>query len=179
MDYETFSQLRFLPDPMINPSDPEHYLPFEDAMQKETSEKDCPSLQRQKKKTIAYSPSTQHVKNVDVMVQCEDCSMWRLLFSKRKLTNVQRRTLEAILNDVSCSCGASFEDIEFPDGLESVCIRDHNCSDPIEKLYYSAGYDPICYYCASEEITEVSEDIYPLCSDCTSRTHVHKRKTSK
>ena len=49
----------------------------------------------------------------------------------------------------------------------------------IEKLYYSAGYDPICYYCASEEITEVSEDIYPLCSDCTSRTHVHKRKTSK
>ena len=108
------------------------------------------------------------------MVQCEDCSMWRLLFSKRKLTKVQGRTLEAILSDVLYSCGASFEDIEFPDGLESVCIREHNCGDPIEKLYYSA--DPICYYCGSEDIIEVSEDIYPLCRNCISKVHVNKRK---
>ena len=56
---------------------------------------------------------------------------------------MQRRTLKAILDDVSYSCGASFEDIEFPDGLESVCIRDHNCGDPVERLYYSAEYDAI------------------------------------
>ena len=62
MNYETFSQLRFLPNPMINLSDPEHYFPFGDAMQKEMSGKDCPSLPRHKEKTIAYSPSTQHVK---------------------------------------------------------------------------------------------------------------------
>ena len=177
MQLDVFSQLRFLPDPMINPSSPEHYLSFDAAMQTKTSEKDCPSLQRQKKKTISYSPSVQHVKNVNVMVQCEDCLSWRLLFSKKKLTNLQRRTLEAILDDVSYSCGASFEDIEFPDGLESVCIRDHNCGDPVERLYYSAEYDAICYYCASENISsEVPTDVYPLCSNCSnSKEHVKKR----
>lgn len=57
-----------------------------------------------------------------------------------------------------------FEDIEFPDGLESVCNRDHNCGDPIERLYYSAEYDAICYYCASENVTsKVPPDVYPLC----------------
>ena len=75
------------------------------------------------------------------------------------------------------ACGASFEDIEFPDELESVCIRDHSCGDPVEKLYYSAGYNPICYYCASEEVCEVPQDVYPLCSDCISKAHVKKRKT--
>ena len=50
MQLDVFSQLRFLPDPMINPSSPEHYLSFDAAMQKKTSEKDCPSLQRQKKR---------------------------------------------------------------------------------------------------------------------------------
>lgn len=144
MDYDTFTEVRFLPDPMISSHDPEHYLSFDNAMQKETSEKDCPSLQRQKKKTISYSPSVQHVKNVNVMVQCEDCSLWRLLFSKQKLTSVQRQTLEAILNDVSYSCGASFEDLEFPDGLDSVCIRDHNCGDPVERLYYRSYLLPLC-----------------------------------
>ena len=36
---------------------------------------------------------------------------------------MQRRTLKAILDDVSYSCGASFEDIEFFDGLESVVLE--------------------------------------------------------
>ena len=83
---------------------------------------------------------------------------------------MQRRTLKAILDDVSYSCGASFEDIEFFDGLESVCIRDHNnyyCDDPVERLHYSAEYDAICYCCASENVSsEAPTDVYPLCSNC-------------
>jgi len=30
----------------------------------------------------------------------------------------------------------------------------------------------ICYYYASEEISEISQDVCPLCSDCLSKTHV-------
>jgi len=52
MELDVFS---FLPDPMINPSNPEHYLSFDEAMQKKTSEKDCPSLQRQKKIFSKYT----------------------------------------------------------------------------------------------------------------------------
>ncbi len=44
------TSIRHLPDPILNPSDPEHYLPFSEAFGKETSEKDCPSLVNHKKK---------------------------------------------------------------------------------------------------------------------------------
>ena len=121
MQLDVFSQLHFLPDLMINPLSPEHYLSFDAAMQKKTSEK-IVHLYKDRRKRLFQFPKCTTCENVNVMVQCEDCLSWRLLFSKRKLTHMQRRTLKAILDDVSYSCGASFEDIEFPDGLESVCI---------------------------------------------------------
>ena len=136
MDANVFSKVRHLPDPMISPSEPDHYLPFDEAMLKVTTEQDCPSLRSsKKKKVLSYSPSVQHVKNTNVMVQCEECSMWRLLFSKRKLTLPQQKALETVMADISYSCGALFDDLDFPAGLESVCVRDHHCGDPIEKLY--------------------------------------------
>ena len=111
--------------------------------------------------TTLVQPSIQHVKNVNVMVQCEDCLSWRFPFSKKKLTNMQQRTLEAILDDVSYSCGASFEDIEFSDGLESVCIRDHNCEKgcvillnimpfviTVHMKMLPAKYHQMCIHCA-------------------------------
>ena len=55
MKMDEVSQLRFLPDLMIDLSNPDHYISFDVVMQKKTSEKDCPSLQRQKKKTNRIS----------------------------------------------------------------------------------------------------------------------------
>ena len=78
--------------------------------------------------------------------------MWRLLFSKRKFTIPQRRTLEQTLADIAYSCGATLEDLAMPPELSSV--RDHQCRDPMEKLYYSAGYDLVCYYSASENVDD-------------------------
>ena len=121
---------------------------------------------------LSYSPSVQHVKNTNVMVQCEECLMWRL-FSKRKLTLPQQKSLETVMADISYSCRALFYDLNFPAGLESTCVRDHHCGDPIEKLYYSAGYDLIC---ASESVvSSIPEDYYPLCASCLEREHVKKR----
>ena len=82
MDHGVFDTVRHLPDPTINPSEPKHYLSFDEAMLKETTEKDCPSLKNHKKKVMSYSPSVQHVKNANIMIKCKECSMWRLLFSK-------------------------------------------------------------------------------------------------
>ena len=56
-------------------------------------------------------------------------------------------TLETTLADVIYSCGALLDELNLPPGLESVCIRDHQCGDTTEKLYYFAGFDPVCYYC--------------------------------
>ncbi len=98
MEKDLFDKsIRHLPDPIINPSDTEHYLPFSEAFGKETSEKDCPSLVNHKKKVLSYSPSIQHAKNTNVMVQCEECLMWRLVFSKKKLTLPQKKSLEKML----------------------------------------------------------------------------------
>ena len=36
--------------------------------------------------------------------------------------------------------------------ISSVRILDHNCNDPIELLYYSTDFSPICVYCASEDL---------------------------
>ena len=74
----------YLIDPMINPSEPEHYLSFDGAMLKETTENDCPVLKNYWIITFAFF--IQHMKNANVIIQCEECLMWTLLFSKRKLT---------------------------------------------------------------------------------------------
>ena len=34
-------------------------------------------------KTLTYSPSEQHARNTGVLIQCDECNKWRLLFSKR------------------------------------------------------------------------------------------------
>ncbi len=56
------------------------------------------SLQKVKKKQ-AFSASIQHVKNVDMMLRCEECSMWRLLYSRCKLTRQEKAELEAASED--------------------------------------------------------------------------------
>ena len=65
----------------------DHYLPFETVFRMKTSEKDRPSLSSAKKvKSLSFTPVKRHVTTVGIMVQCEQCDMWRLLYSKRKLT---------------------------------------------------------------------------------------------
>ena len=53
---------------------------------------------------------------------------------------------------------------ELPEPFSEVYVRNINCFDPIEKLYYSAGYTPIYIYCAEEvEVDVVSSEFYPQC----------------
>ena len=95
--------------------------------------------------------------------------MWRLIFSKKKLSAPARSALQVILEDVSYTCGASLDDLDLPDNLKQVVIRYHNCGDPIEKLYYSAGFEDICIHCAatSDLVENLPESAYPLCHLCS------------
>ena len=52
----------------------------------------------------------------------------------------------------SYTFGSSLQDIELSEPFKKVYLRNISCYEPIEKLYYSAGYDPICIYCA-EKVT--------------------------
>ena len=115
----------------------------------------------------------QHVKNVGLLIQCEECEMWRLLFSKSKLSSKSIVELESFLEDISYTCGATFDEVTMPEELKSVCVRVHKCFDPIEKLYYSSGFpEVICIYCSRMlPSTSNNTDYYPQCLGCCSPKH--------
>ena len=52
------------------------------------------------------------MRNTDIMVQCEECKMWRLVYSKYKLTEAKRATLNQALEDFTYMCGAVLPDLE-------------------------------------------------------------------
>ena len=80
MDPTVFASLHFLPNPVPGPDD--HYKSFVEVygQHEASSEKHRPSLQQRKKKVTSFSPSQQHVKNVGLLLQCEECDKWRLIF---------------------------------------------------------------------------------------------------
>ena len=91
------------------------------------------------------------------MLQCDECGMWRLLYCQFKLSKKEQADLQTVLQDVSFTCGAQLQDLELPGWLNEAYTRKILCEQPIEKLYYSAKYSPICVHCAAEK--------YPQCED--------------
>lgn len=167
MPMDIFRNIHHLPDP--TPGEEGHYAPFEDVYRTPTTEQHRPSLQAKKgrQKSLPFSASVQHVKNVDIMVQCEECQMWRLLYSKHKLSASVRAALQCALEDVTFTCGASIQDLELGDRFMDVFARQIRCYDPVEKLYYSVGkYQSVCIHCSSEDSLEEKADYYPQCPDC-------------
>ena len=63
--------------------------------------------------------------------------MWRLIYSKKKLTSQAKKELERKLNNFDFSCGASTSDLDLSDELSNVHFRYLRCEDPVEKWYYS------------------------------------------
>ena len=79
------------------------------------------------------------MKNADIMVQCEECEMCRLVYSKYKLPTAERATLNQALEEFTFTYGAVLSDLELGeerlDG-EHVFVRGLRCYEPLEKLYY-------------------------------------------
>ncbi len=96
---EVFSKTHHLPDPI--PAADGHYKSFSDTYGTSTTEMHRPSLAKRpgRAKTLPFVARVQHVRNVSLMVQCEECEMWRLLYSPRKLSSLARQELSTILDD--------------------------------------------------------------------------------
>ena len=166
-----FDTISVLPDPV--PAEDGHYKAIDQLLGTPTDGSFRPSLQKAKK-TLPLSASIQHVKNVDMMLQCEECSMWRLLYSRYKLTRQEKTQLKAAVEDLSFTCGAPLQDLDLPGRLNDVYTRQLHCEEPIEKLYYSAKYNPICIYCA-EDVNTVPADRYPQCDSCKDKPAIMKK----
>ena len=81
---DVFSKIHNLPDP--TPGSDGHYKRFSEVYGTKTIEAHRPSLAKKagKAKTLPFIASVQHVRNISLMIQCEECEMWRLLYSPKK-----------------------------------------------------------------------------------------------
>jgi len=169
-----FSLLKHLPHPV--PKEDGHYLSFSEAFETITTGEHRPSLKQKrskKDKSLPFYASLQHVKNSQIVVQCDSCDMWRIVFSKYKLKPSQRSLLQRLLLNYSYTCGSQLKDLDLPEEFRNVEIRVHNCQDTVEKLYYSAKYEPICVYCARNEPWTIPHQ-YPQCQECSSLPPIKK-----
>ena len=107
------------------------------------------------------------MKNVGMVIQCEECEMWRVVYSRYKLTPSEKRVLQQSLDGMLYTCGSMLADLHLTGKLTNVYVRDLRCYDPMEKLYYSSGCNnQVCYYCSCTNNLITVENSYPICTSC-------------
>ena len=173
-----FQKLDHLPDPVMDMNN--HYKTFKEVFRTKTSEDGRPSKAKttHKERTLPFYPSVQHVKNTEMMLMCDECGIWRLIYSKRKLKEAEKKKLDEALDGMSFSCGAVLQDADIPDELkEIVYVRDLSCGEPVEKLYYSAKFTDICVYCAAPVPPWSDKEAnYPQCTECSEKPTIENAK---
>ena len=170
---EVFEKIKSFPDPM--PGTDDHYLPFSEVYGSDTTEVHRPSTKRKKQSTLPFHGKLQHVKNCNMMIACEECGLWRLVYAQHKLSQSQRSLLDKSLSGMSFSCGAPLQELDLPPELkEAVFVRNLQCGEPIERLYYTAKYEPICIYCA-ESVDDSNDENYPQCDQCMDKPPIPKK----
>ena len=146
------SELHFLPDPTPKG---EKYEDFETLYGSQTNESFCPSLAEAEQKShgMPFPPSAQYAQNTGLVLQCDECGKWRVMYSKKKIKKVQRDELQEIVEMLSYSCGSRLQDIQdtSPEVNQDVFVKANlSCNSPIEIPYYSSNYEDIYYHCGAE-----------------------------
>lgn len=133
---EEFAKFKEFPDPVVK--DDGHYQSFAESLVSDTSEEHRPSLQKraQKEKTLPFHPSVQHVNNCGLLLMCDECGMWRFVYSKRKLNTDETERLNSALSGLSFSCG-SLQEAPIPEDLtDLVYVKKLRCHDRVETLLF-------------------------------------------
>jgi hypothetical protein len=80
---DVFEKIKPFPDPI--PGTDGHYLSFAEVYGSDTSEEHRPSAKKSKQRTLPFHGKLQHVKNANLMIICEECGLWRLVYAIREL----------------------------------------------------------------------------------------------
>ena len=171
-----------LPDPVPDEQNEGHYKPFNQVFGTETSEKYLPSKTLAAKKThgIPFSPSKQHASNTNIVIMCTECQKPRLVYAQKKVSPPVATKFKRLISDLLFICGSSIEELIGPDHFRELFIRqNHHCIDPVEELYYSAGYTSCCIHCSTKRKLTTGSNEYPMCSDCRrlNKKPVQRRKS--
>ena len=109
-------------------------------------------MKKTSKQSFGFSPSEQHVQNVGLLVQCEECDMWRQLFCRHKLNYQEVVELGRALDEISYTCGVSLSDLDLPGCLKNVCVYKITSAEiPWRNFTTHVGLNP--YKCASEDVS--------------------------
>ena len=131
-----------MPDPV--PGEEGHYKPFMEVHGISTTEQYVPSMMRktQWKKTLAFASNLRHVKHVDMMLQCNECDSWRLLYSENKLSYQEwnRKTLKRQLLTTASQ-------VVFPSKLSDCILFLAVCTESDRKL--NGGLSTMLQFCVS------------------------------
>ena len=187
-------QLHWLPDPVLQEQDNDHYMPYEEAKLLETTEKDRPSLLKvpeakvtgQKKSTVKTNlsgaiaaKSTEDepgvpasmftVQNAPFTVECIECRKPGVIYSKNKLIERRAMKLALQLSEVDYTCG-SFITSEDDQLHGRVYVRQSiMCSSIAELAYYSSYVGKkICAASEQGEKDQTSkfQTVLPICQTC-------------
>ena len=189
----------WLPDPMIDENDVNHYKSFEHIYGTNTDEYDRPSFKNQvnaevssKKKDkvtdplVTILPDDPELKGYTgftaqqarYVISCTECEKPRLIYSKFRLSERQSVQMLTLLSEYDYVCGAP---VTVPEGnLHGKIFTRLNidCSRPLETCFYSSDLDQrkdVCYYCGQsgaeidEGLKEKFKSVSPVCGECRGR----------
>ena len=82
--------------------------------------------------------------------------------------------MAASLDDLSFSCGSQLNEVNL------VFVKDLQCNNPVEALYYSADNVDICVHCCADIETNMTpKEYYPQCEDCVDKDKILRKNTKK
>ena len=166
--------LQHLPHP--TPGKDNHYKMFSEVYGTKTSEEHQPSLSAKNPKKLSLL--------LQVFNMLKTLISWSCVMSARcgayqvKLYKEQREYLQSQLEHYSFTCGSDLSNMENTLQNFPFCVcRSLHCFDLIERLYYSAGYAPICIYCANDVSTNPGTHYTQLQSCIDKNCTLVKKKT--
>ena len=122
----------------------------------------------QRKKILQFPSNLRHIQNVDMMLQHEECDSWGLLHSLNRLSCQDREYLYRVTCWLQLHMWSSLARSEL---ARKACTGIQSSGDPIENLYDTEKYPPICVYCTT------SVELNPQdaqCKDCCDKPHINK-----
>ncbi|XP_052798592.1 uncharacterized protein LOC128230403 isoform X2 [Mya arenaria] len=173
---DLFEGLHFLPDPVVENGE---YKAFADVHGTETDDTARPSARAQepaseRDKTLKKLLVATKVRNFAI---CRECGKWRVVYSPKKLSPAEGRSVMRVQEELVYACGNPL----FHAGVyhNTIIVKEGiNCNSLMESAYYAGKrmqFVDVCFHCwdtelaENEDLTHTKEGfgiVCPICQTC-------------
>ena len=169
--------LPWLPDPIRSSEEDTEYLPFNEAVERETTESFRPSL----REAVLDDDRTSDAQYKDILVSakvrttvcCIACDKPQCVYSKYALTPSAIAWVKTVAEEILYVCGSPLStDPQAP----WVVRRALTYESPVEITYYgSKKFSNLCCFCCNpdcyvnQELKQNYQTVLPICRTCESK----------